>query len=158
MHRTIPATSSARGSWFFLVPRIGGRIAAVIARREPGEHHIGPQRGRKQTPARHVAQLLPERSVVRREHKGAFIGRRTLAREQQLLRLTSNPSVSLVSLSWLKAFGTEHRIEIVGLLLDGLTCLKQRPHHSDQLGTITRFVSAKPTCRRCVHRGRSSRP
>src|SRR5207245_1936495 len=27
-------------------------------------------------------------------------------------------------------------IEIVGLLLDGLTCLEQRPDHSDQLGTI----------------------
>jgi hypothetical protein len=25
-------------------------------------------------------------------------------------------------------------IEIVGLLLDGLTCLEQRPDHSDQLG------------------------
>src|SRR5262249_46365779 len=113
--------------------------------------------GRKQKPARHVAQLLPERSVVRREHKGAFIGRRTLAREQQLLRLTSYPSVSLVSLSWLKAFGTEHRIEIVGLLLDGLTCLKQRPHHSDS-GRSRGSCRRSPTCRRCVHRGRSSRP
>jgi hypothetical protein len=28
------------------------------------------------------------------------------------------------------------RIEIVGLLLDGLMCLEQRPHHGDQLGTI----------------------
>src|SRR5262249_44552583 len=27
-------------------------------------------------------------------------------------------------------------VEIVGLLLDGLTCLKQRPDHRDQLGTI----------------------
>src|SRR5436190_633167 len=27
-------------------------------------------------------------------------------------------------------------IEIVGLLLDGLTCLEQRPNHSHQLGTI----------------------
>src|SRR4030095_5987299 len=27
-------------------------------------------------------------------------------------------------------------IEIVGLLLDGLTCLEQRPNHSNQLGTI----------------------
>src|ERR1700757_4237760 len=27
-------------------------------------------------------------------------------------------------------------IEIVSLLLDGLTCLEQRPDHSDQLGTI----------------------
>src|SRR5258706_623543 len=27
-------------------------------------------------------------------------------------------------------------IEIVGLLLDGLTCLEQRPDHSDQLGTV----------------------
>src|SRR5262249_50971688 len=27
-------------------------------------------------------------------------------------------------------------IEIVGLLLDGLTCLEQRPDHSNQLGTI----------------------
>src|SRR5262245_61269964 len=27
-------------------------------------------------------------------------------------------------------------IEIVGLLLDGLTCLEQRPDYSDQLGTI----------------------
>jgi len=27
-------------------------------------------------------------------------------------------------------------IEIVGLLLDGLTCLEQRPDHSDQLGAI----------------------
>jgi hypothetical protein len=27
-------------------------------------------------------------------------------------------------------------IEIVGLLLDGLTCLEQRSHHSDQLRTI----------------------
>src|SRR5260370_40360191 len=26
-------------------------------------------------------------------------------------------------------------IEIVGLLLDGLTCLEQRPDHSNQLGT-----------------------
>jgi hypothetical protein len=27
-------------------------------------------------------------------------------------------------------------IQIVGLLLDGLTCLEQRPNHSHQLGTI----------------------
>src|SRR5215472_10728651 len=27
-------------------------------------------------------------------------------------------------------------IEIVGLLLDGLTCLEQRPDHSDQVGTL----------------------
>src|SRR5213082_3270594 len=27
-------------------------------------------------------------------------------------------------------------IEIVSLLLDGLTCLEQRPDHSDQLGTV----------------------
>src|SRR5262245_60787560 len=29
-----------------------------------------------------------------------------------------------------------HTIEIIGLLLDGLTCLEQRPDHSHQLGTI----------------------
>src|SRR5262245_62181829 len=99
MHRTLRATSSARGFWFFLVPRIGGRIDDEIASRELVEHHIGPQRGRKQKPARHVAQLLPERSVVRREHKGAFIGGRTLASEEQLLRLKSNTSLLFICLS-----------------------------------------------------------
>jgi hypothetical protein len=94
--------------------------------------------------------------VVRREHKGAFIGRRTLAREQQLLRLTSNPSVSLVSLSWLKAFGTEHRIEIVGLLLDGLTCLKQMPillqsRSSPISGGFTTVRRGRPQRQRARH-------
>src|SRR6266516_601754 len=30
----------------------------------------------------------------------------------------------------------DFKIKIVGLLLDGLTCLEQRPVQSDQLGTI----------------------
>src|SRR6201997_1540881 len=34
-------------------------------------------------------------------------------------------------------------IEIVGLLLDGLTCLEQRPDHSDQLGRSAISSSAR---------------
>src|SRR2546430_10885169 len=35
-------------------------------------------------------------------------------------------------------------IEIVGLLLDGLTCLEQRPNHSHQLGPILDQFLGRP--------------